>query len=385
MRDSLSSSGRPSMEGNCLFLSSLWWAAPQSAKIRVSTSNPRKVSHMRFLLIASALLFAPLTFADLSATEQSLLDAAQKQIQAGRYAEAWAELDALIEEDHPDRSWKFPEAARYLKVACKIYEGDLQAAYDLANEYGVKSSYLLTGLLAASIGEYETAAAHLLRGDEQRRKSRSDHRLYASAILGRYALLEVAKESDDWSGTIANYVAGGIGTKKLLKAASKRGKGAEGRRLTQLRTSQAALVIALVADRRGRLDEAKEHYRKALKAGVDFEHPALWARARLAVLENKVGPVDLQRRKRLLWGYRDYAGKWVIPPQFSGASEFANGYAAVSIRDSACGGGFIDKSGKFVVSPITRAPTTSRRAVAPWSAASASTGLSTPTAAISSN
>lgn len=55
--------------------------------------------------------------------------------------------------------------------------------------------------------------------------------------------------------------------------------------------------------------------------------------------------------KGSLYGYIDRTGKVVIKPQFSSASEFQEGLAAVIVDGQ---GGYIDKTGKFVIPPRFR-------------------------------
>lgn len=53
------------------------------------------------------------------------------------------------------------------------------------------------------------------------------------------------------------------------------------------------------------------------------------------------------------WGYMDYAGEVVIPPQWAYAGEFANGVALVSAMGSKehCNDGLIDAKGEYVLPP----------------------------------
>ena len=48
------------------------------------------------------------------------------------------------------------------------------------------------------------------------------------------------------------------------------------------------------------------------------------------------------------WGYVDRTGKVVIPAQFAEGRDFADGMAAVKIKDN---WGYIDRTGKVVITP----------------------------------
>jgi hypothetical protein len=60
-------------------------------------------------------------------------------------------------------------------------------------------------------------------------------------------------------------------------------------------------------------------------------------------------------RKDGLYGFYNSKGEWIIKPQFIGARDFKNGYAAVSLNSGDQEiWGFIDTSGKFLIEPKFR-------------------------------
>jgi len=58
------------------------------------------------------------------------------------------------------------------------------------------------------------------------------------------------------------------------------------------------------------------------------------------------------RRKHRQGGYIDKSGKYLISPQFGAAAHFSDGLAAVRVGDSETGKwGYIDRTGKYLLKP----------------------------------
>lgn len=68
----------------------------------------------------------------------------------------------------------------------------------------------------------------------------------------------------------------------------------------------------------------------------------------LIVLQTKAQHSPSSDIKTCLYGYRDYAGKWIIEPIFDTAEKFINDKAIVSLGNKF---GIIDKKGKFILEP----------------------------------
>ena len=54
-------------------------------------------------------------------------------------------------------------------------------------------------------------------------------------------------------------------------------------------------------------------------------------------------------QKDKLWGYIDATGKWLVSPKYKAATAFKNGFARVKIKGK---WGVINKEGKLIVDPI---------------------------------